>query len=87
MERGRRKWVRHNLSNAIVYGGLFHGAARLPMPVLLAISGIGNVIAVSTLRSTVVDIADNFEKALGASPREARRLARAQFFSYGRTTI
>ncbi len=87
MERGRRKWVRHNLSNAIVYGGLFHGAARLPMPVLLAISGIGNAIAVSTLRSTVADIADNFEKALGASPHQARLLAREQFFSYGRTTI
>ena len=87
MERGRRKWVRHNLSNAIVYGGLFHGAARLPMPVLLAINAIGNSIAVATLRSTVSDIADNFEKALGVSPREARRLARAQFFSYGRTTI
>jgi lauroyl/myristoyl acyltransferase len=85
--RGRRKWVRHNLSNALVYGGLFHGGARLPMPVLLAINAVGNSIAVTALRSTVADIADNFEKALGASPPEARRLARAQFFSYGRTTI
>ncbi len=87
MERGRRKWVSHNLSNAIVYGGLFHGAVRLPMPVLLAINAVGNSIAVTTLRSTIADIADNFGKALGASPREARRLARAQFFSYGRATI
>jgi KDO2-lipid IV(A) lauroyltransferase len=87
VERGRRKWVRHNLSNSIVYGGLFHGATRLPMPVLLAINAIGNSIAVTALRSTMADLADNFEKALGVPPREARRLARAQFFSYGRATI
>jgi KDO2-lipid IV(A) lauroyltransferase len=87
VERGRRKWVRHNLSNAIVYGGLFHGAARLPMPVLLAINAVGNSIAVATLRSTMADLADNFGKALGVPPGEARRLARAQFFSYGRATI
>ena len=87
MERGRRKWVRHNLSNAIVYGGLFHGAVRLPLPVLLTISGVGNALAVRLLRSTVVDIADNYEKALGAGPSEARRIARQVFFSYGRTTI
>jgi len=66
VERGRRKWVRHNLSNAIVYGGLFHGAARLPMPVLLAINAIGNSIAVATLRSTVSDIAEVAGAALSA---------------------
>ncbi len=57
------------------------------MPVLLAISGIGNSIAVGVLRSTVADIADNYTKALGVSLRDARRLARSLFFSYGRTTI
>ena len=34
--RGRKKWVRHGLSNRIVYGGLHYGARWLPMPVLKA---------------------------------------------------
>ena len=58
-----------------------------PMPVLNAINLTGNSLAVVFLRRTVRDVADNFEKALGASPREARRLARALFFEYGRNTI
>ncbi len=86
-QRGRKKWVRHGLSNAVVYGGLFHGAARLPMPVLDAINVTGNSLAIVLLRRTVRDVADNFEKALGVPPREARRLARALFFEYGRNTI
>lgn len=85
--RGRRKWVSHGLSNSIVYGGLFHGATRLPMAVLNGINLFGNAIAVTTLRKTVAGIADNFEKALGAPPREARRMARRLFFEYGRATI
>ena len=85
--RGRRKWVSHGLSNSVVYGGLFHGATRLPMFVLQGINLVGNSIAVSTLRKTVAGIADNFEKALGVAPRKARRMARRLFFEYGRATI
>ncbi len=85
--RGRRKWVSHGLSNSIVYGGLFHGATRLPMPVLTGINVVGNSIAVVALRKTVAGIADNFEKALAVPPRQARRMARRLFFEYGRATI
>ena len=58
MERGRRKWVSHNLSNAVVYGGLFHGAVRLPMPVLLTINGVGNSIAVTVLADPLAGLLD-----------------------------
>ena len=50
--RARRKWVSHGLSNRIVYGGLHYGARWLPLPVLKAISTVGNSIAVTGLRST-----------------------------------
>jgi len=85
--RARRKWVRHGLSNAIVYGGLHYGARWLPLPVLNGISLVGNSLAIALLRRTVADVAENFRSALGASPRRARRLARALFFEYGRATI
>jgi len=85
--RARRKWVSHSLSNRIVYGGLHYGARWLPMPVLQAISRVGNSIAIVTLRETRRGIADNFRKALGVSDREADRLARGVFFEYGRATI
>lgn len=85
--RGRRKWVSHGLSNSVVYGGLFHGATRLPMAVLNGINLVGNTIAVATLTKTVAGIADNFEKALGVPRRQARRMARRLFFEYGRATI
>jgi KDO2-lipid IV(A) lauroyltransferase len=86
-ERGRRKWVGHGLSNSVVYGGLLHGAVRLPLALLRAISFAGNSLAVVLLRKTVADIAANYREALGVSPKESRRLARQLFFEYGRTTV
>jgi lauroyl/myristoyl acyltransferase len=85
--RARRKWVGHGLSNTVVYGALLHGGTRLPLPVLRAISAIGNAIAVRTLRATVAGVAANLEAALGLSPPEAARTARRAFFQYGRTTV
>lgn len=85
--RARRKWVSHGLSNRIVYGGLHYGARWLPLPVLEAISIVGNGIAVSTLRETRNGMAENFRCALGVSDRDADRLARSVFFEYGRATI
>lgn len=85
--RARKKWVSHGLSNAVVYGGLHYGAHWLPMPVLNAINLVGNTLAITFLRQTQTGIRENFRIALGASPAEAARLARRQFFEYGRHTI
>lgn len=85
--RGRQKWVKHNLSNAVVYGGLFHGAVRLPNWILQGINVTGNTIALPFLERTVAGMADNFVKALDVPEKEAKRLARRVFFDYGRTTI
>jgi lauroyl/myristoyl acyltransferase len=85
--RGRKKWVSHGLSNRIVYGGLHYGARWLPMSVLNAINLVGNGLAVTFLGRTKAGIRDNFHKALGVSDGEAERLARRQFFEYGRHTI
>jgi len=85
--RARTKWVSHGLSNRIVYGGLFYGAHWLPMAVLNAINVVGNSLAVGLLTKTRAGLRDNFEKALGAAPPQARRLARRVFFEYGRHTI
>jgi KDO2-lipid IV(A) lauroyltransferase len=85
--RARRKWVSHGLSNRIVYGGLHYGARWLPLPVLKAISTVGNSIAVATLRETRRGIAENFRRAGIASDGDAERLARRVFFEYGQATI
>jgi KDO2-lipid IV(A) lauroyltransferase len=85
--RARRKWVSHGLSNRIVYGGLHYGARWLPLPVLKAISTLGNSIAVTVLRSTRRGMADNFRQAGIASDGDAARFARRVFFEYGRATI
>jgi KDO2-lipid IV(A) lauroyltransferase len=85
--RGRTKWVSHGLSNRIVYGGLHYGAHWLPMAVLNGINLLGNGLAVALLRTTKAGIRDNFRTALGVSEAEAERLARRQFFEYGRHTI
>jgi KDO2-lipid IV(A) lauroyltransferase len=85
--RARTKWVSHGLSNRVVYGGLYYGAHWLPMPVLNAINLVGNSLAVGLLTKTKAGLTDNFEKALGTPPPEARRLARRVFFEYGRHTI
>ncbi len=85
--RGRRKWVSHGLSNRIVYGGLHYGAHWLPMGVLNAINLVGNGLAVTFLTRTKAGIRDNFRTALGVPEEEAERLARRQFFEYGRHTI
>jgi lauroyl/myristoyl acyltransferase len=85
--RGRKKWVRHGLSNRIVYGGLHYGARWLPMAVLNAINLVGNGLAVTLLTGTKADIRENFKTALGVPDERAEELARAQFFEYGRHTI
>jgi KDO2-lipid IV(A) lauroyltransferase len=85
--RGRKKWVSHGLSNRVVYGGLHYGARWLPMAVLNAINLVGNGLAVTLLGRTKAGIRDNFKTALGVSDAEAERLARRQFFEYGRHTI
>ena len=85
--RSLRKWVAHGLSNTTVYGALLHGGTRLPLPVLRAISAVGNAIAVRTLRSTVRGVAANLETALGLSRPAATRLAREVFRQYGLTTV
>jgi lauroyl/myristoyl acyltransferase len=85
--RGRKKWVSHGLSNAIVYGGLHYGARWLPLSALHGISFFGNTIAAAFMGRTRAGLEENFRLALGASPREARRLARRVFFEYGKATI
>ena len=85
--RGRKKWVSHGLSNRVVYGGLHYGARWLPMAVLNAINLVGNTLAVTFLARTKAGIRDNFSTALGVSEGEAEKLARRQFFEYGRHTI
>jgi lauroyl/myristoyl acyltransferase len=85
--RGRKKWVRHGLSNRIVYGGLHYGARWLPMAVLNGINVVGNGLAVALLTGTKADIRENFKTALGVPDDRAEALARAQFFEYGRHTI
>jgi lauroyl/myristoyl acyltransferase len=85
--RGRKKWVAHGLSNRIVYGGLHYGARWLPMSVLNAINLVGNSLAVTFLSRTKKGIRRNFQTALGVGDVVAERLARRQFFEYGRHTI
>ena len=85
--RGRKKWVSHGLSNAVVYGGLHYGARWLPLPVLHGISLLGNSIALGFLRKTLEGMEDNFRVALGVPPAQARALARRVFFEYGKSTI
>ena len=85
--RARKKWVSHDLSNAIVYGGLHYGARWLPSSVLNGINLVGNTFAITFLRETQKGIRENFQVALGASPREAAALGRRLFFEYGRSTI
>jgi KDO2-lipid IV(A) lauroyltransferase len=79
--------VSHGLSNRTVYGGLLHGGTRLPLPVLRAISTVGNAVAVRMLAGTVRDLASNFENALALSPAAARATAREVFRQYGLTTV
>ncbi|HET7453850.1 MAG TPA: lysophospholipid acyltransferase family protein [Thermoanaerobaculia bacterium] len=85
--RPLRKWVDHGLSNPTVYGALLHGGTRLPLPILRAISTVGNAIAVRVLRGTVRDMASNFQTALGLPRGAALRLARDVFRQYGLTTV
>lgn len=85
--RGRKKWVSHGLSNRVVYGGLHYGARWLPMAVLNAINLVGNGLAVTFLGGTKAGIRDNFRQALRVPEAEAEKLARRQFFEYGRHTI
>ena len=70
-----------------MYGGLHYGARWLPLPVLHAISLVGNSIAVTFMRETLEGIRENFRLALGVPEREARSLTRRLFFEYGRAVI
>ncbi|MGH9441654.1 MAG: lysophospholipid acyltransferase family protein [Thermoanaerobaculia bacterium] len=85
--RGRKKWVSHDLSNAVVYGGLHYGARWLPLSVLNGISLVGNSIAVTFMQKTLDGMETNFRLALGVPPAKARSLARRVFFEYGKATI
>jgi KDO2-lipid IV(A) lauroyltransferase len=85
--RGREKWVAHGLSNAFMYKAISFGCERFPLPLLRAISLVGNSIGIAMLPSTVAGIAENYRIAFGADARESRRLARRLFYAYGLTTV
>lgn len=85
--RGRSHWVRHLFNSRPVFQGLAAGCARLPLPMLHAMSTVGNTIAIATMPKTRAGLARNFENALGTSPRRSRALARRVFYEYGLTTI
>jgi KDO2-lipid IV(A) lauroyltransferase len=70
-----------------VYEGLRFGTRWLPLPVLHGISIVLNSVAVILMGGTLEGIRENFRLALGVPEREARRLARALFFEYGRAVI
>jgi KDO2-lipid IV(A) lauroyltransferase len=85
--RGREKWVSHGLSNAFMYKTIAWGCERFPLPILRAISIVGNSIGIVFLGKTVEGIAENYRLAFGADEKESRRLARRLFYSYGLTTV
>lgn len=86
-ERGREKWVTHGLSNAFMYRAIAFGCDRFPLPLLRAISVVGNTIGIALLPDTVAGIAENYRIAFGLGERESRRSARRLFYSYGLTTV
>lgn len=85
--RGREKWVAHGLSNAFMYGAIDFGCEYFPLPLLRAISVVGNTIGIALLGRTVDGVAENYRLAFGAGERESRRLARKLFYAYGLTTV
>lgn len=85
--RGRRKWVGHGMSNRWIYGGTSWGCTHLPLPVLHGMSLVGNEIALALMKRTRAAVAENLRIALDLPEREARRLARRQFHSYGYNVI
>ena len=85
--RGREKWVAHGLSNAFMYKAISFGCEHFPLPLLRAISVVGNTIGIAFLRETVAGIAETYRMAFGVSEKESRRLARKLFYSYGLTTV
>ncbi len=85
--RGRHRWVRHGMSNRWIYSGLAAGCNRLPLPILYAISAVGNRIAVTLMRETLASVTKNLRIALEIDEKSARRLAHQLFYSYGRNTI
>ncbi len=80
--RGRGQWVRHLMNTATIYRGLAAGCARFPLPVLHAISRVGNTLAIAAMRRTVRGLRQNL-RVMGHDERSARRLARAAFHSFG----
>jgi lauroyl/myristoyl acyltransferase len=85
--RGREKWVSHGLSNAFMYKTIAFGCERFPLPLLRAISIVGNSIGIAFLGKTVAEIAENYRLAFGAGEKESHRLARRLFYSYGLNTV
>lgn len=86
-ERGRRRWVRHGMSNRWIYHGLASGCSSLPLPLLYGISAVGNTLAIALMRETLGAVRSNLRIALGVNEEEVDRLARGLFYSYGRNTI
>ena len=79
--------MRHLFTSRQIYQGLASGCARLPLPVLHAISAVGNTLAIAFMPKTRRALARNFRNALRVDPRRARRMARRVFYDYGLTTI
>src|SRR5262245_7840305 len=71
VRRGREKWVSHGLSNPFMYKTIAFGCERFPLPLLRAISVVGNTIGIAFLGRTVEGIAENFRRAFGVDERES----------------
>lgn len=85
--RGRARWVRHGLSNRRFYQGIALGCSHLPMPMLQAISAVGNAIAITLMRQTVAEVSANYRRAFAFDEQRSRAMARRVFFDYGLTTV
>jgi lauroyl/myristoyl acyltransferase len=84
--RGRGQWVRHLMNTATIYRGLAAGCARFPLPVLHAMSRVGNTLAVACMRRTIGGLRQNL-RVMGHDEHRARRLARATFHNFGHMMI
>jgi KDO2-lipid IV(A) lauroyltransferase len=74
------------MNTALIYRGLAAGCARFPLPVLHAISRVGNTLAIAAMRNTVRGLRQNL-RVMGHDARSARRLARTTFHSFGHMMI
>lgn len=85
--RGRNRWVRHLFTTRQIYQILAWGCATLPVPVLRAISVLGNALAIPAMRKTRHGLARNFRRALGVGEGRSEAMARRVFYDYGSTTV